>query len=126
MCPIEEYALGACIRGSVPDMPDALDRLCDAGWIDNQAAATAAGIAAWEANAALLRDAALMRNVLPSVSPEALVALGRLAAGDKLQSGDIPAIDHRDNLADWSREEQRWVITAQGRRVVELSHMRTY
>lgn len=124
---IDEHALKLCILGVLPDnMERILDRLCDAGWIDEQGRVTGSGRTAWDAHVRVLEDEALLRNVLPSVWPDALVALGRLAAGEELSPREGAVLEKDPSLAVWAREAARWEITAHGRRIVELAHMRTY
>lgn len=123
---IDDHAMKLCILGVLPDMPDALDRLCDAGWIDEQGSVTGSGRLAWDAHVQVLEDEAILRNVLPSVRPDTLVELGRLAAGEELSPVTASGLDRHPSLVVWMRAERRWKITERGRRAVELSHMRTY
>lgn len=121
LCAIQATALRACLGGTLPDMPRSLDLLCDAGLIDNEGAVTDAGKAAWASHVQSLEDDAIQRNIIPSVFPAEMVALGRLMDGEAPRPGDQRELERHETLAEW--REGSWELTALGRRVVELSRL---
>lgn len=123
---IEAHALKLCVLGCPPlDMDRSLDILCEAGLIDEGARVTDSGRLAWDEYAQALTDEAYRRNIIPDISADEMLALGRLNDGQPLTDHDRFCLRRSRMAALVSGKPGQLEITKMGRRCYWLAAART-